>query len=181
MPLSVSYYPSATEAFADALSHLDRATSACDLFGEVHVLVPTVGMKSWLTEQLAQLLGASGNADGVVANVRFHMPNVLTKGSFGKREDDSWAQERVTGLLFEHFASQRPARSTTERDGAAAFIASSGGPLAAAVRLAGMFNKYSSRRLAMLQLWARGQASLMPVASEVGGEGSAPELAATDL
>jgi len=181
MPLSVSYYPSATEAFADALSHLDRATAACDLFGEVHVLVPTVGMKSWLTEQLAQLLGASGNADGVVANVRFHMPNVLTRGSFGKREDDSWAQERVTGLLFEHFASQRPARSTTERDGAAAFIASSGGPLAAAARLAGMFNKYSSRRLAMLQLWARGQASLMPVASEMGGEGSPPELAATDL
>jgi len=176
MPLAVAYYPSASEALPDALGHLGRATEATDLFGEVHVLVPTVGMRSWLSEKLASTLGSSGLADGVVANVKFHMPTVLARGTFARREDEQWSNERVVALLFEYFTTR-----ARDSDGLATFVTTSGGPLSAAARLAGMFNKYSSRRLAMLRSWALGVASLMPVGLNAGAEVSAPELTANDV
>jgi exodeoxyribonuclease V gamma subunit len=181
MPLTVAYYPSASAAMGDALSHLQRATAATDLFGEVHVLVPTVGMRSWLSEHLSSTLGSSGLADGVVANIKFHMPTVLSRGSFAKHELEPWPHDHVVALLFEHLSACTLPSDETNNDSVHSFVANSGGPLSAAVRLAGMFNKYSSRRLAMLRLWAQGQASLMPVASEVGGDDTAAELASNDM
>ncbi len=176
MPLSVAYYPSASAALGDALSHLQRATAVTDLFGDLHVLVPTVGMRSWLSEHLASTLGSSGLADGVVANVRFHMPTVLARGTLARRENEPWSNERVVALLFEYFTTK-----ATDSDGLATFVATSGGPLSAAARLAGMFNKYSSRRTAMLRSWALGEPSLMPVGLQAGAEVSVPELAPIDV
>jgi exodeoxyribonuclease V gamma subunit len=138
-------------------------------------------MRSWLSERFAATLGASDKGDGVVANVKFHLPTVFARGSFGRRDDESWSHERVVALLFEFFMSRLSPEDASTTDGIGTFVATSGGPLSAAARLAGIFNKYASRRLGMLRAWATGRPSLMAVASEVGGEDSAPELAANDI
>jgi len=76
MSLSVRYFSRVEDALADAKLHVARVMAAVDLFDQVHVLVPSVGQRWWLTEQLAPIFGGSGKGDGILANVKFHLPMV---------------------------------------------------------------------------------------------------------
>ena len=161
----------------DARLHLERAVEAVGLFDQVHVLVPTVGQRWWLTEQLAPIFGGSGKGDGILANVKFHLPMVLGRGSLTQGSNDSWDDERVVGLLLGYFDRvEREDRNPHARE----FVRTSGGKLSAAGRLAGMFARYGSRRVAMLRMWAENKKTLLPVATSSGSEATAELLAASD-
>ena len=55
--------------------------SGQDMFECQHIVVPTMGVKAWLTSQLATRLGVSkpGALDGVVANVDISFPGTLNR------------------------------------------------------------------------------------------------------
>jgi exodeoxyribonuclease V gamma subunit len=48
-----------------------------DPFAPEWISVPSLGFRTWLQLQLAQRLGASGRADGIVANIEFPFPGSL--------------------------------------------------------------------------------------------------------
>lgn len=177
MSLSVRYFSRVEDALADAKLHVERVVAAVDLFDQVHVLVPSVGQRWWLTEQLAPIFGGSGKGDGILANVKFHLPMVLGRGSLTRKGNYSWDDERVAGLLLGYFDRLE---SEDHDPHAREFVRTSGGKLSAAGRLTGMFARYGSRRAAMLRMWAENNATLLPVSTPSGGEATAKVLATSD-
>lgn len=158
--LEVRFVRSLAEGLDDAIGYLESMVSpnAGSIFDEVTVVVPSVGVREWLTEQVALRLGATNGRDGVAANISFRFPGVLDHFMPGRPEDDPWSVPDMTAALLRLLGDPK------RRDELAARIAAAGGPLRFAHTMADRFDRYHARRPAMIRLWEKGARSLAPVA-----------------
>ena len=167
------------EGLRDAIEFLDdgaRAATPASLFAPSVVVVPSVGVREWLAEQLALRLGATGARDGVAANVDFRFPAVLDHFMPGRPEDDPWSVPAMTSALLSVCGSEKWHGRLAPR------IEAAGGPLRFASRLADRFDRYHARRPAMIRLWEAGARALAPEESGIvaDGEVHAAELSEHD-
>jgi exodeoxyribonuclease V gamma subunit len=158
--LEVKFVRSLVEGLGDAIGFLESSAAAKPeaIFEQMTVVVPSVGVREWLTEQVALRLGATGARDGVAANISFRFPGVLDHFMPGRPEDDPWSVSAMTAALLPLCTSGK------WRDLLAARTAAAGGPLRFASRMADRFDRYHARRPAMIRLWEKGARSLAPVA-----------------
>ena len=133
--------------------------SGQDIFECQHIVVPTMGVKAWLTSQLATRLGVSkpGALDGVVANVDISFPGTLNRLLHNRSGIDPWAVEHLTFHVLQVLSG------TNEYD---VHIARAGGPLLAARAIADRFDRYHMRRPAMIRNWEEGIPVLSPTAND---------------
>ena len=144
MPLNLTCVRYASEGTATAMAALRNARKSVDLLEPIHVVVPTVGMREWLVEQVMR---HDAESFGIVMNVKFHFIGDLHRG-FQKPVDDPWSIDRqITALLPILDAA------TKSHPGATTFVSTSGGLLPAADRLAQLFDRYISRRPRMMYQW----------------------------
>ena len=144
MPLNVTAVRHASDGTAVALAALSNAKMSVGLLEPIHVVVPTVGMREWLIEQVMR---HDAESFGVVMNAKFHFIGDLHRG-LQTPTDDPWSIDRqITVLLpiLDVAAKSSP--------GAATFVRTSGGLLPAADRLAQLYDRYVSRRPQMMYLW----------------------------
>ena len=158
--LEVRFVRSLAEGLDDAIEYLETTVSSRpeSIFDQTTVVVPSVGVREWLTEQVALRLGATNGRDGVAANISFRFPGVLDHFMPGRPEDDPWSVSAMTAALL------RLCGGGKWRDDLAARIAAAGGPLRFARTMADRFDRYHARRPAMIRLWEKGARSLAPVA-----------------
>ena len=133
--------------------------SGQDIFECQHIVVPTMGVKAWLTSQLATRLGVSkpGALDGVVANVDISFPGTLNRLLHNRSGIDPWAVEHLTFHVLQVLSG------TNAYD---VHIARAGGPLLAARTIADRFDRYHMRRPAMIRKWEEGIPVLSPTAND---------------
>lgn len=144
MPLNLTCVRYASEGTASAMVALRNARKSVDLLEPIHVVVPTVGMREWLVEQVMR---HDAESFGIVMNTKFHFIGDLHRG-LQKPVDDPWSIDRqITALLPILDAA------TKSHPGATSFVSTSGGLLPAADRLAQLFDRYVSRRPRMMHQW----------------------------
>ncbi|MFM7062176.1 MAG: exodeoxyribonuclease V subunit gamma, partial [Actinomycetes bacterium] len=144
------------------------ADLAPGVFDRDWIGVANLGMRNWLTRNLAQRLGATdGRTDGVVANLDTQLSGALRwrvlaalrhhDGALSET-DDPWQVPRLTWTLFEML--------TQGGEGVHPRLSEvpAGGTLAArAASLAELFDRYSVHRPGMVLAWLDGR--------RVGGDG----------
>jgi hypothetical protein len=69
MSLNIHAVRHANDGTSLALMALRRAWQSAELLEPIHVVVPTVGMREWLVEQVMR---HDAESFGVVMNVKFH-------------------------------------------------------------------------------------------------------------
>lgn len=158
--LEVRFVRHLAEGLDDAIGFLESTVSSRpeSIFDQATVVVPSVGVREWLTEQVALRLGATNGRDGVAANIAFRFPGVLDHFMPGRPEDDPWSVTAMTAALL------RLCGGGKWRERLAPRISSAGGPLRFAHKMADRFDRYHARRPAMIRLWEKGAWSLAPVA-----------------
>jgi len=133
-----------------------------DVFAKDWVVVPSLGVRAWLKQQLSRELGSSrsGRHDGVAANIDFPFPGRLrwtilraaTAAEQGSEvvEDDPWQEERLVWSVLE--VLQVPVDGLDER-----LFSTEGTSLAArAQSIARLFDSYNVHRAGMVEAWADG-------------------------
>ena len=129
-----------------------------DPFAPEWVAVPSVGMRRWLSLELARHLGAAdGRGDGVAANIEFGFPGELRSRVFrAARPDDDpdpWTVARLTWTVLEvgdrHPDDPRLAALTRPAPGVARF--------GVARRMADLLDRYHVHRPEMVRRWATGE------------------------
>ena len=138
------------------------SASPVDPFEREWVAVPSIGMRRWLSQQLARRLGATeGAADGISANIHLPFPAELRQlvldgvspdepAMVG--DDDPWQVDRLVWAVIEvlHGAATDPLlRPLAE-------IPAGGTLLGRARRLADLLDRYSVHRPGLIQAWANG-------------------------
>lgn len=137
------------EPLLDKLAEALR-TPLSDPMAEEVIVVPSSDMAKFLQRQLGSKLGSNGKPNGIVANVRFVYPRELVNATATHPigvDDSAWDATRLTWTIASIVATKSP--TTLPR----AFSAS---PLAAARRVADLFDRYASHRPEMLVGWAAG-------------------------
>jgi exodeoxyribonuclease V gamma subunit len=141
-----------------------------DPFATEIISVPTPGVERWLSQGLAQRLGAGpGRSDGVCAGVDFPSPRRLVAralaGAADEEDTDPWQPHRAVWPLLRVIDGCRgePWASLLWH-----YLGASGGsaeldPLRAGRRwpiarhLAGLFAKYAATRATMIDNWSQGR------------------------
>ena len=150
MSLTIHAVRHASDGTALALEALRRAWQSAELLEPVHVVVPTVGMREWLVEQVMR---HDAESFGVVMNVKFHFIGDLHR-DLHKSSGDLWSVNRQVTALLPLLED-----STKRHAGARMFVSTSSGVLPAADRLAQLFDRYVSRRPRMMHQWEAGHPS----------------------
>lgn len=128
-----------------------------DPFQAEVVCVPTVGVRDWLQQQLALVLGATDHCDGIVANIDMVFPNRFMAAALGQpiHATGPWDIERLTWTVLQVLDSgvvEVPGRGgATKPDGS-----NTRGTYSTARRIADMFDRYANNRPQMLQQWKAG-------------------------
>jgi exodeoxyribonuclease V gamma subunit len=141
-----------------------------DAFATEIISVPTRGVERWLSQGLAQRLGAApGRSDGVCVGVSFPSPRRLVAralaGSAGEEDADPWQPNRAvwpllrvmdscrgeawSGVLWHHL---RGNGGFTHPD-----AIRGGRRWSTARHLADLFARYAATRPAMIESWAQGR------------------------
>jgi len=123
------------------------------------VAVPTRGIERWLTQQIAVGLAARGVGAGICANVRFPSPGELVRTTLEGIPEladaaGAWDPDRLTDVILDVLDAEldRPWLGHLGR-----YV--DGGPgnrLAAAAKIARLFDRYQRRRPGMIRRWAAG-------------------------
>ena len=156
MSLEVEYVSRLTDVLGPALTYLRQPV---DLFEKQHIVVPTAGVKAWLTSEVAKHLGTTtaDSHDGVIANVEVDFPGSLTK--FLKPEilgeQDPWLIENLMFYVLDVISADPQHVTLVKR---------LGGQLNAARTIADRFDRYHVRRPAMIRLWEQGKPAVSPTA-----------------
>ncbi|CAN5827541.1 exodeoxyribonuclease V subunit gamma [soil metagenome] len=142
-----------------------------DPFASDIVCVPTRGIERWLTQSIASELADRGIGDGICANVQFPSPRRLVASVVASvpglaEVATAWEGTSFTYRVLSTIDTNlgQPWMRLLARH-----LASSDGDahprrLAAAVKLAGLFGRYSRYRPEMIRAWASGE--------DVGADGS---------
>lgn len=164
MPIPIRYVRSLEEVVAAAEAFLRRQPG--DFFSQPRIVVPTAGVKTWLSAALATRLGATkAGGDGIIAGVEFLSPGALSsllahdEVDTLSRADDPWEVERLAFRVLEVIARDKRYASR---------VAQAGGPLLAARRIADRFDHAHFRRPGMILAWEEGRAELSPAADDQG-------------
>ena len=169
MSLQVEYVSRLTDVLQPVVDYLRQPV---DLFAKQHIVVPTAGVKAWLTSEVAKQLGTSGvgKTDGIIANVEIDFPGSLTK--FLKPnvsdEHDQWLIENLMFHVLDVISQDSQYEDLIKR---------SGGQLIAARAIADRFDRYHVRRPAMIRLWEQGKPAVSPTAHNP----NAKQLNTTDM
>ena len=130
----------------------------------VDVAVPGRGMERWLTQRLADELGARDDEAGVCANVRFPFPAAVVRAAVTTvlgddvGDEDPWTPARLTWPVLEELDDlpddvvYAPLRSHLAGDGEA--TSRRRYPLAR--RIADLMDRYTVHRPGMLRRWSEG-------------------------
>lgn len=165
MPIPIRYVRSLEEVIPAAEAFLCRQRG--DFFARPRIVVPTAGVKAWLSAALATSLGATDviSGDGIIAGVEFLSPGALssllerdTAGPLSPT-DDPWEVERLAFRILEVIAGDKRYASR---------VTQAGGPLLAARRIADRFDHAHFRRPGMILAWEEGRAELSPTADDQG-------------
>jgi len=135
---------------------------ATDPFAAEVVAVPARGVERWLAQQLSHHLGASGEGDGVCANVEFPWPSTLVATTLAAAIGldpavDPWRPERTVWAVLD----------VIDACVGEAWLAALGrhlddGPgrrFVVARHVSRLFDTYASHRPAMLRAWLTGDDS----------------------
>jgi exodeoxyribonuclease V gamma subunit len=112
------------------------------------VVVPSVGQRDWLLEQLGTLLVPEHGGAGICTNVEFWFPADFNRriAATGATVNDPWDPQQlgwtILGLLDSHAASA-PRFDESKR------------PLSLALRIAELFDRYGVHRPDLLRHWHR--------------------------
>ena len=147
MSLSFTVVRGASDGTTAALAALRSAKQSVGLLEPIHVVVPTVGMREWLVEQVMRY---DSESFGIVMNAKVYFLGDLHRG-LTKPDDDPWSIDRQIHMLLPILDI-----ATDNHTGADSFVSTSGGLLPAADRLAQLFNRYLSRRPRMMHQWEAG-------------------------
>ena len=162
MPLSIQYITSLDAIVDEAVEFLSQPE---DFFTGYKIVLPTIGARSWLADELARRLGSTSGdlGDGIVSGVDFSYPGSLSRliGAC-KDADDPWSVQRLTFIVLDIIVK------TPRYDW---LIQQSGGPLLAARRIADRFDRYHFRRPGMIFYWENEKPVLAPMAGEVHSSG----------
>ncbi len=123
-----------------------------DPFAPEMVVVPSVGVRSWLSQRLAHMLGSAGGHDGVTANIAFPLPGRLRRLLLARPDGspDPWDEGSITWTIHELLL--RPPRGL---DLGPAGIKPAGATwYQRAARLARLFDHYHVHRPEMIRRWA---------------------------
>jgi exodeoxyribonuclease V gamma subunit len=126
-------------------------------------------MRNWLQQQLSQRLGAAQDrSDGLLANVSTPLPGALRwrildalrvlEDPLARQPEDPWQLPRLTWTVLEVISS-----GGDGVDGRLRKVPTGGTLAARATAIAGLFDRYSVHRPAMVQRWISGD--------PVGGDG----------
>lgn len=132
------------------------AEPVADPFQPEWVAVPSVGMRRWLSLQLAGHLGAApGRTDGVAANIEWAFPgslrNAVLDADPAAAELEAWRVPRLVWAVLDVIAAQRKGRL--------AFLATpppGGSRYSTARRIADLFDRYHVHRPEMVRQWKVG-------------------------
>ena len=128
-----------------------------DPFTPEVVVVPSLGMRSWLTAQLAEHLGASHlGSDGITANIDLCFPGSLRSRLLGstREVDDPWQVDRLALAVLD-VLRRTPGDPAL---GPAGTDLSGGTWYGRARRIADLLDRYGLHRPALVQAWAAGAA-----------------------
>jgi exodeoxyribonuclease V gamma subunit len=152
-----------TDLLADGLGAL-LADPPEDPFAEELVLVPARGVERWLSQRLADVLGAGPGGDGVCAGVAFRIPASLIAEITGTVDNDAWSPDAMAWPLLEVIDAccDEPwcrglAKHLGYGDASPEGELRRGRRYAVARRLAGLFASYAHQRPQLLVSWLDGQ------------------------
>ena len=144
------------------LAELLATPSAALLLPEL-VAIPGIGVRLWLSEELARRLGtaSAASSDGITTNIEFIFIGGLVARALGSREaHDAWQVERLTFWVLQVIANE-PQLVPPNRRGE--------GLLPAARRIADLIDRYHMHRPLMIQAWANNSATLTAADGRVTG------------
>jgi exodeoxyribonuclease V gamma subunit len=161
--LKVTFVQDLEEILRPVADFLDEGRRDLDPFEKQFLIVPTAGVRAWLTPQLARTFGASSTiCDGVISNVEIGyigMLQSLLRKSAGDISD-TWSIERLTLATHRALLDFGEKGKQLERK--------YNGYLHAARILADRFDRYSARRPDLIRSWDRGEPSLGAIPVEQG-------------
>jgi len=154
MTLNVSIVSDLEDIVEPVTTFLQSGCVGEDPFTSHTIVVPSLGVRSWLTPLLATRLGAtSGMSDGVVANVNVryigYVQTLLRKAA--QLDDDAWNRDAVNLATLRALADF-PETARLEKK--------YNGRLNAARTLADRFDRYAARRPELIRSWDNGVAAL---------------------
>jgi exodeoxyribonuclease V gamma subunit len=137
------------------------ADAPADPLAPEWIAVPSVGMRRWLSLELARHLGAAEphGGDGVAANLTYAFPGQLRtqvlaagRAETGDPDDDPWTVSRLVWPVLAVLAGSvdHPVLGTV------ATVGPGGSRYARARRIADLFDRYHVHRPAMVRAWAAG-------------------------
>ena len=154
MTLKVSIVPDLEDIVISIETFLQTSCVGADPFASHTVIVPSLGVRSWLTPQLARRLGATnGLNDGIVANVNVRYIGYLhslIRDAAGI-DNDAWNRDAVNLAVLRALADF-PETSRLEKK--------YNGRLNAARTLADRFDRYAARRPELIRSWDNGVPAL---------------------
>ena len=154
MALTVSFVDELHGIVEPVQRYLQRDLHQRDLFASQVVVVPTIGVRSWLTPLLATTLGATdGRNDGIFANVNVQYVGYLQRmlRQAAGLTSDPWERNRVNLATLQALDGfSETARLENKYNGR----------LNAARILAERFDRYATRRPELIRSWHRGVAAL---------------------
>jgi len=154
MSLTVSFVDDLHGIVEPVQQYLQRDLHQRDLFASQVVVVPTIGVRSWLTPLLATSIGATdGRNDGIFANVNVQYVGYLQRmlRQAAGLASDPWERNRVN-LATLQALDGFPETARLEKK--------YNGRLNAARILAERFDRYATRRPELIRSWHRGVAAL---------------------
>ncbi len=137
------------------------ADAPADPMAAEWIAVPSVGMRRWLSLELARHLGAAEprGGDGVAANLTYAFPGELRsrvlaagRAEVGDPDDDPWAVNRLVWPVLTVLAGA----ADDPRLSAIAQVGPGGSRYARARRIADLFDRYHVHRPALVRAWAAG-------------------------
>lgn len=160
MALTVSFVDRLQGIVEPVQQYLRRDLQQRDVFAPQVVVVPTIGVRSWLTPLLATSLGATeGRQDGIFANVHVQYVGYLQRilRVAAGLTTDPWERNRVNLATLQALDGF----SETSR-----LEKKYNGRLNAARILAERFDRYATRRPELIRSWHRGVAALGELSEE---------------
>ncbi len=154
MALTVSFVDGLHGIVEPVQQYLQRDLHQRDVFAPQVVVVPTIGVRSWLTPLLATSLGATDSRnDGIFANVNVQYVGYLQRmlRQAAGLDSDPWERNRVNLATLQALDGF----SETVR-----LEKKYNGRLNAARILAERFDRYATRRPELIRSWHRGVAAL---------------------
>ncbi len=126
-----------------------------DPFAPEMVVVPSVGVRSWLSQRLSRVLGAAEGSDGVVANISLPLPGRLRHLVLAGDDHtlDPWDEGSMTWVVHELLLHPPDGLDL----GPAGVTPPGGTRYGRAARLARLFDHYHVHRPEMIRRWARAQ------------------------